>query len=78
MTTVFSEGDVGTFDLSEGSWRNETTGATGTVTTLPQLILDIIASGGVLPRLGRAGLHTGRVGRCAAIERGCDAQRGRV
>ncbi len=29
------------------------------------------------PPAGRAGLHTGRVGRCAAIERGCDAQRGK-
>ena len=26
-TTVFSEGDTATFDLSSGEWRNETTGA---------------------------------------------------
>jgi 3-isopropylmalate/(R)-2-methylmalate dehydratase small subunit len=50
-TTIFSDGDVGTFDLSEGSWRNETTGATGAVPKLPELILDILASGGVMPRL---------------------------
>jgi 3-isopropylmalate/(R)-2-methylmalate dehydratase small subunit len=50
-TTIFSDGDVGTFDLSEGSWRNETTGATGAVPKLPELILDIVASGGVMPRL---------------------------
>ena len=61
-TTVFSDGDVGTFDLSEGSWRNETTGATGTVTTLPQLILDIIASGGVLPRLAAQGYIPAELG----------------
>ena len=28
-TTVFSEGDTGTFDLTSGDWRNETTGASG-------------------------------------------------
>ena len=61
-TTVFSDGDVGTFDLSDGSWRNETTGATGTVTTLPQLILDIIASGGVLPRLAAQGYIPAELG----------------
>ena len=61
-TTVFSDGNVGTFDLSDGSWRNETTGATGTVTTLPQLILDIIASGGVLPRLAAQGYIPAELG----------------
>ena len=29
-TTIFSDGDVGTFDLSDGNWRNENTGAAGT------------------------------------------------
>jgi len=54
-TAVFREGDVGSFDLSTGAWRNETTGASGTVPKLPDLILDIIASGGVLPRLAAQG-----------------------
>jgi 3-isopropylmalate/(R)-2-methylmalate dehydratase small subunit len=54
-TTVFGDGDTGTFDLTDGSWRNDTTGASGTVPKLPQLILDIIASGGVLPRLAAQG-----------------------
>jgi 3-isopropylmalate/(R)-2-methylmalate dehydratase small subunit len=54
-TTRFSDGDTGTFDLAEASWRNETTGAAGTVPPLPDLILDIIASGGVLPRLAAQG-----------------------
>jgi 3-isopropylmalate/(R)-2-methylmalate dehydratase small subunit len=54
-TTVFSEGDTGTFDLSTGEWRNETTGKSGSVPQLPDLILDIISSGGVLPRLAAQG-----------------------
>ena len=54
-TIVFSDGDAGTFDLTDGSWRNDTTGASGTVPKLPKLILDIIASGGVLPRLAAQG-----------------------
>ena len=49
-TTIFSEGDTGTFDLASGRWRNDTTGVSGSVPTLPELILDIISSGGVLPR----------------------------
>jgi 3-isopropylmalate/(R)-2-methylmalate dehydratase small subunit len=54
-TVLFSDGDTGTFDLAEGSWRNETTGVAGAVPPLPDLILDIIASGGVLPRLAAQG-----------------------
>ncbi|VBA40813.1 3-isopropylmalate dehydratase [Mycobacterium attenuatum] len=54
-TTTFAEGDQATFDLAEGSWRNDTTGACGTVPTLPAVILDIIDSGGVLPRLAAQG-----------------------
>jgi 3-isopropylmalate/(R)-2-methylmalate dehydratase small subunit len=54
-TTVFTDGDTGTFDLGVGSWRNDTTGTAGTVATLPQLILDIIDGGGVLPRLAEQG-----------------------
>jgi 3-isopropylmalate/(R)-2-methylmalate dehydratase small subunit len=61
-TTVFSDGDVGTFDLSDGSWRNENTGAGGTVPKLPELILDIIASGGVLPRLAARGYVPAELG----------------
>jgi len=50
-TGVFHGGDTGTFDLTAGTWRNDTTGASGSVPKLPDLILDIIESGGVLPRL---------------------------
>jgi 3-isopropylmalate/(R)-2-methylmalate dehydratase small subunit len=61
-TTVFSEGDTGTFDLSSGEWRNEATGASGSVPKLPDLILDIISSGGVLPRLAAQGYLPAELG----------------
>ncbi|BBZ29408.1 3-isopropylmalate dehydratase small subunit [Mycolicibacterium madagascariense] len=54
-TSIFTDGDTATFDLSDGTWRNETTGASGEVPTLPDLILDIVASGGVMPRLAAQG-----------------------
>jgi 3-isopropylmalate/(R)-2-methylmalate dehydratase small subunit len=50
-TGIFSDGDVGAFDLGHGTWRNETTGASGTVAKLPDMMLDIIASGGLMQRL---------------------------
>lgn len=55
VTAAFSDGDTGTFDLRSGAWRNDTTGVSGTVGKLPDLILDILASGGVLPRLAEQG-----------------------
>lgn len=55
VTSAFSDGDNGTFDLRNGKWRNDTTGASGTVPVLPDLLLDILASGGVLPRLAEQG-----------------------
>jgi 3-isopropylmalate/(R)-2-methylmalate dehydratase small subunit len=61
-TSVFGEGDTGTFDLSCGAWRNDTTGASGSVPTLPDLILEIIASGGVLPRLAAQGYLPAELG----------------
>ncbi|MCW2661721.1 MAG: 3-isopropylmalate dehydratase [Mycobacterium sp.] len=61
-TSVFHEGDTGTFDLSDGSWRNDTTGASGTVPKLPDLILDIIESGGILPRLMEQGYLPSQLG----------------
>jgi 3-isopropylmalate/(R)-2-methylmalate dehydratase small subunit len=61
-STVFNEGDTGTFNLSTGEWRNETTGASGSVAKLPDLILDIIASGGVLPRLAAQGYLPAELG----------------
>jgi 3-isopropylmalate/(R)-2-methylmalate dehydratase small subunit len=61
-TTFFTEGDTGTFDLSDGTWRNDTTGASGSVPRLPELILDIIASGGVMPRLAAQGYLPAELG----------------
>lgn len=54
-TGLFVEGDTGTFDLSEGVWRNDASGAAGAVAPLPELLLDIISSGGVMPLLAEQG-----------------------
>src|SRR5258707_11275875 len=54
-TSLFAEGDTGIFDLSNGTWRNDTAGTSGSVPRLPDLILDIIAQGGVMPRLAPQG-----------------------
>ncbi len=54
-TTLFSDGQVGTFDVATGAWRNETTGKHGDVAPMPQLLLGIVSSGGVLPRLAAQG-----------------------
>lgn len=54
-TTVLHEGDTASFDLAEGSWRNDTTAATGTVPRLPQMLLDIVDGGGVMSRLAAQG-----------------------
>jgi len=61
-TGVFHEGDTGTFNLTDGSWRNDTTAASGTVPRLPGLILDIIESGGVLSRLAEQGYLPSELG----------------
>jgi 3-isopropylmalate/(R)-2-methylmalate dehydratase small subunit len=61
-TTIFSDGDTATFDLADGTWRNDTTGAAGSVPVLPELILDIIASGGVMPRLAAQGYLPAELG----------------
>jgi 3-isopropylmalate/(R)-2-methylmalate dehydratase small subunit len=61
-TSLFTEGDTGSFDLSDGTWRNDTTGASGSVPRLPDLILDIVASGGVMPRLAAQGYLPAELG----------------
>jgi 3-isopropylmalate/(R)-2-methylmalate dehydratase small subunit len=55
VTGVFSEGDTGRFDISTGRWSNDTTGASGEVPALPELVLEIVASGGILARLAKQG-----------------------
>jgi 3-isopropylmalate/(R)-2-methylmalate dehydratase small subunit len=54
-TAVFHEGDVATVDLAAGTWTNQTTKTKGSVPSQPELILEIIAEGGILPRLARQG-----------------------
>ena len=53
--SAFRDRDTATIDLATGTWRNESTGAAGRVPVLPDLVLEIIASGGVLPRLAEQG-----------------------
>jgi 3-isopropylmalate/(R)-2-methylmalate dehydratase small subunit len=54
-TQLFSDGDQCSFDIATGAYRNDTTGAAGRTTPLPPLILEILASGGVLARLAEQG-----------------------
>lgn len=54
-TTMFRDGDTAAVDLATGSWSNHTTNTRGTVPLLPDLVLEIIADGGILPRLARQG-----------------------
>ncbi|MFC7755136.1 LeuD/DmdB family oxidoreductase small subunit [Tsukamurella soli] len=54
-TSRFTDGDIAALHLATGRWRNLTTDAGGTVPVLPDLVLQIIASGGVLPRLAEQG-----------------------
>jgi 3-isopropylmalate/(R)-2-methylmalate dehydratase small subunit len=61
-TSLFTDGDTGTFDLSDGTWRNDTTGTSGSVPRLPDLILDVVAAGGVMPRLAEQGYLPAELG----------------
>jgi 3-isopropylmalate/(R)-2-methylmalate dehydratase small subunit len=54
-TAQFGDGDRGTFDIATGEYCNDTTGIAGQAPPLPPLVLEIIASGGVLPRLAEQG-----------------------
>jgi 3-isopropylmalate/(R)-2-methylmalate dehydratase small subunit len=64
VTAVFRDGDNGTFDISTGSYRNDTTGTTFQAPPLPPLLVEIVASGGVLARLAEQGyLPQGVAGR---------------
>jgi 3-isopropylmalate/(R)-2-methylmalate dehydratase small subunit len=55
VTSLFRDGDIGTFDIATGSYRNDSSGATGKAPPLPPLLLEIITSGGVLARLAEQG-----------------------
>jgi 3-isopropylmalate/(R)-2-methylmalate dehydratase small subunit len=54
-TTFFSDGDTATLDVTTGRYANESTGVEERTAPLPDLVLDIIGNGGVLPMLARAG-----------------------
>jgi 3-isopropylmalate/(R)-2-methylmalate dehydratase small subunit len=55
VTSAFEDGDTGRFDFAAGRWANETKGTEGDFAPLPDLVLEILASGGVLPRLAEHG-----------------------
>jgi 3-isopropylmalate/(R)-2-methylmalate dehydratase small subunit len=55
VTKLFTDGDQGSFDIATGAYRNDTSGATGQAPPLPPLVLEILASGGVLARLAEQG-----------------------
>jgi 3-isopropylmalate/(R)-2-methylmalate dehydratase small subunit len=55
VTAMFSDGDHGTFDLATGAYRNDTTGECGQAPALPPLLLELLASGGILAKLADQG-----------------------
>lgn len=55
VTELFEEGQTARIDYVAGRVENLTTGRTLQVDGMPQLFLDIIASGGVIPMLVREG-----------------------
>jgi 3-isopropylmalate/(R)-2-methylmalate dehydratase small subunit len=55
VTAMFNDGDHGSIDIASGVCINETTGATIKAPPLPELVLDILGSGGVLAQLCEAG-----------------------
>ncbi|REK90458.1 3-isopropylmalate dehydratase [Streptomyces inhibens] len=54
-TQLFHDKDTAGLDFPAGTWSNQTTGTTGQVQPLAPLILEILAGGGVLPRLAEQG-----------------------
>jgi 3-isopropylmalate/(R)-2-methylmalate dehydratase small subunit len=53
VTRLFQEGQVARVDYESGRVTNVTTGATLDGTPLPQLLIDIVHAGGVIPMLIR-------------------------
>jgi 3-isopropylmalate/(R)-2-methylmalate dehydratase small subunit len=51
----FGDGDEGRFNIATGDWANQTTGVAGQTAPLPELVIDILCSGGLLPRLAAQG-----------------------
>ncbi|WP_328601662.1 LeuD/DmdB family oxidoreductase small subunit [Nocardia terrae] len=55
VTELFEDGDIGSFDISTGQYRNETSDVSGRTAPLPPMIQEILSSGGVLARLAEQG-----------------------
>ncbi|MGW7530003.1 LeuD/DmdB family oxidoreductase small subunit [Streptomyces sp. NPDC054783] len=55
VTGAFADGDTARLDFAEGWVENTATGARVDGGALPALVLDILAAGGILPKLVREG-----------------------
>jgi 3-isopropylmalate/(R)-2-methylmalate dehydratase small subunit len=56
---AFTDGDIASIDLEQGVCRNLTTGTELPSQPLPQLVVDILDAGGLLPRLAAQGFLPG-------------------
>lgn len=54
-TQIFADGDTLSMNLRTGQWSNDTTGVAGRVPVMPDLLLEIVESGGIMPRLAQQG-----------------------
>lgn len=54
-TAAFTDGDIARFDMAAGHYSNQTTGSQGSFVPLPPLVMEILASGGLLARLAEQG-----------------------
>ena len=75
-TSLFRDGDTAIVRPRRRHWRNDTTGASGAVPGLPDLILDIVACGGVMPRLAAQGYLPAELGDALRSSAVVDARRG--
>jgi 3-isopropylmalate/(R)-2-methylmalate dehydratase small subunit len=55
VTSAFTDGDTARLDFAEGWVENTATGTRLEAGALPPLVLDILAAGGILPKLAREG-----------------------
>ncbi|MEZ0069845.1 3-isopropylmalate/(R)-2-methylmalate dehydratase small subunit [Streptacidiphilus sp. MAP12-20] len=58
VTAAFADGDTMSLDFAAGRVENTTTGARLEGGALPTMVLDILAAGGILPKLAREGYVT--------------------
>ena len=55
VSGIFADGDTARLDFAEGWIENTATGQRLTGGALPPMVLDILAAGGILPKLAREG-----------------------